>query len=94
MPGRRCLCRLNKSIAHMKQEKGASGVATSGCLAFCAGVIRVPWGWRCIIRFWRLSNEVVIGMITPLTCNQEVCGAVMLRVGWAYGGHGKSDGQN
>ena len=92
MPGRRCLCRLNGFIVHMKQEKGVSGVATSGCLAFCAGVIGVPWGWRCIIRSCRLSSEEVIGVIA--TCNQEVGGAVMLRGGWAHGGHGKSDGQN
>ena len=94
MPGRRCLCRFNGFIVHMKQEKGVSGVATSGCLALYAGVIGVPWGWRCIIRSCRLSSEEVIGVITPRTCNQEVSGAVMLRGGWAYGGHGKSDGQN
>ena len=63
MPGRRCLCRLNGFIVHMKQEKGVSGVATSGCIAFCAGVIGVPWGWRCIIRSCRLSSEDVIGVI-------------------------------
>ena len=42
MPGRRCLCGLNQFIVHTKQEKGVSGVATSGCLAFCAGVIGEP----------------------------------------------------
>ena len=82
MPGRRCLCRLNQFIVHTKQEKGVSGVATSGCLAFYAGVIGVPWGWRCIIRFCSLSSEEAIGVITPRTCNQEVGGAVMLRRGW------------
>ena len=65
MPDRRCLCRLNGFIVHTKQEKGVSGVATSGCLAFCAGVIGVPWGWRCIIRFGRLSSEEVIGVTAP-----------------------------
>ena len=65
MPGRRCLCGLNQFMVHMKQEKGVSGVATSGCLAFCAGVTGVPWGWRCIIRSCRLSSEVVIGVIAP-----------------------------
>ena len=65
MPDRRCLCRLNWSIVHMSQEKGVSGVATSGCLAFCADVIGVPLGWRCSIRFCRLSSEVVIRVITP-----------------------------
>ena len=64
MPGRRCFCRLNGFIVYMKQEKGVSGVATSGCLAFCAGVIGVSWGWGCIIRFWLLSEEV-IGVIAP-----------------------------
>ena len=39
MPGRRCLCGLYQFIVHTKQEKSVSGVATSGCLAFCAGVI-------------------------------------------------------
>ena len=39
MPGRRCLCGLDQFIVHMKQEKGVRGVATSGCLAFCAGFI-------------------------------------------------------
>ena len=49
----------------MKQEKGVSGVATSGCVAFCAGVIGVPLGWRYIIRSCRLSSEEVIGVIAP-----------------------------
>ena len=65
MPGRRCLGGPNQFIVHMKQEKGISGVATSDCLAFCAGVIDVPSGWRCIIRSCRLSSEVGIGVITP-----------------------------
>ena len=65
MPGRRCLCRLNGFIVHMKQEEGVSGVATSGCLAFCEGVIGVHWGWRCIIRSCGLSSEEVIGVIAP-----------------------------
>ena len=65
MPGRRCLCRLNGFIVHTKQEKSVSVVATSGCLAFCAGVIGVHWGWRCSIRSCRLSSEEVIGVIAP-----------------------------
>ena len=65
MPGRRCLGGLNQFIVHTKEEKRVSGVATSGCLAFCAGVIGVPWGWRCIIRSCRLSSEEVIGVIAP-----------------------------
>ena len=63
MPGRRCLCRFNKFIVHMKQEKSVSGSAMSGCLAFCAGVIDVPCGWRC--RSCRLSSEEVIRVIAP-----------------------------
>ena len=59
------MCVFNQFIVHMKQKKGVSGVATSGCLAFYAGVIGVPRGWRCIIRSCRLSNEVVIGVIAP-----------------------------
>ena len=65
MPGRRCLCGVNQFMVHTKQEKGASGVATSGFLAFCAGVTGVPWGWRCLIRSCRLSSEVAIGVIAP-----------------------------
>ena len=56
---------FNQFIVHTKQEKGVSGVATSGCLAFCTGVIGVPWGWRCIIKSCRLSSEEVIGVIAP-----------------------------
>ena len=65
MPGRQCLCGLNQFIVHTKKEKGVSGVATSCCLGFCADVIGVAWGWRCSIRFCRLSSEEVIGVIAP-----------------------------
>ena len=65
MPGRRCLRGLGAFIVHTKQEKGVSGVATSGCLAFYAGVIGVLCGWRSIIRSCRLSSEEVIVVIAP-----------------------------
>ena len=46
LPGRHYLYRLNKFIVHMKQERGRSGVATTGCLAFYARVFGVRGGWR------------------------------------------------